>query len=179
MDIFAKINEAKVYQSMGLPEEALNIYQQILVGEKRLNPKAREKIKEQILSLRKEISAQDQGDIGQISGEEITAIKQAVDSHGGIQGILDQAEAFKELTLYGEALDEYKKLFQMDYPKKEVVAKISGCLLDRYSPSDTVHRVVNILSDRTIQNGKEPPSPKGSENRKQRRAERKKPKHLD
>ncbi len=150
MNIPAKINEAKVYKSMGLPEEALDIYQQILVGEKRLTPKAREKIKEQILALRKEISAQDRGDVRQISREEISAIKQAANGHGGIRGILDQAEAFKELTLYGEALDEYKKLFQMDYPKREVVAKISGCLLDRYSPSDAVHRVVNILSDRAI-----------------------------
>lgn len=147
MNIPAKINEAKVYKSMGLPKEALNVYQQILVVEKRLKPKVRKKIREQILSLRREISARDQGDIREITREEITAIKQANTSHGGIQGTLDQAEAFKELTLYEEAVDEYKKLFRMDYPKKEVVAKISGCLLARYSPSDAVHRMVNILSD--------------------------------
>lgn len=165
MDVSAKIKEAEVYQSMGLPDEALNTYQHILVSCRGLDSKTREKVKEKILLLRKEISTQELTDGGQISHEDINTIKQAVNSHGGIQGILDKAEAFKELGLYGEAVEEYKKLFRVNYPKKEIVAEISGCLLGQYPPSDAVHKVVNILADKVTMSGKKsapPRPPKGA-----------------
>jgi len=159
MNVPAKIKEAEVYQSMGLPEEALNTYQHILVSNRGLDPKTREKVKEKILLLRKEISAQGRKDGEQISHEDINTIKQAVNSHGGIQGILDKAEAFKEIGLYGEAVEEYKKLFRVNYPKKEIVAEISGCLLGQYPPFDAVHRVVNLLCERASVRGKKSAPP--------------------
>lgn len=161
MNIPAKIKEAEVYESMGLPEEALNAYQQILLSSGGLDPKTREKIQEKILSLRKEISTQDRMDGGLISHEDINTIKKAVNNHGGIQGILDKAAAFKEVGLYGEAVEEYKRLFRVNYPKKEIIAEISGCLLGQYSPIDAVHRVVNILANKATMSGKKsgPPPP--------------------
>ena len=164
MNVTEKIKEADVYQSMGLPEEALKIYQHILLKGGGVDRKTREKAKEKILLLRKEISTRDQMDVGQISHENIDRIKEAVSNHGGIQGVLDKAEAFKELGLYREAVEEYQKLFRVNYPKKELVAEISGCLLGRYPPSDAVHKVVSIISDKAILSGKKSVSslpPKG------------------
>lgn len=147
-NITTKVNEATVYRAMGLPKEALHVYQQILMETLGLPPQVRDKIRERILLLRKEISDQDRVDGQKISQEDINLFRETVDVNGSVQGILDKARAFQEIGLYEEALVEYRRLFDMKYPTKKIVAKISGCLLAFHSPVDTVHEVLKIVCEK-------------------------------
>lgn len=150
MNIPAKIRESEVYRSMGLPDEALKVCQQILLQGVELDPRTREKIKERILQLRKDISEQEKPGVPQISNNDVHLIKRAIDHHGGIQGVLDKADAYKEMGLFREAIGEYQKLLHMNYPKKEIVAELSGCLLGIFNPHEAIREVLRIISDKGL-----------------------------
>jgi type II secretory ATPase GspE/PulE/Tfp pilus assembly ATPase PilB-like protein len=144
--IESKVKEAEVYRSMGLLDESLRVYDIILSGSPELDPASQAKIKQRIDLLRKEIANQEKADSQAVSTKDISSFKKVLASNGNAAAILDSASAFKELSLYNEAVAEYEKLLHLDYPVEKVIPEIVSCLLRVHSPSKLVERAEKITS---------------------------------
>lgn len=152
--IESKVKEAEVYRSMGLLDESLRVYDRILSSSPELEPGSQAKIKQRIDILKKEIANQEKADAQAVSIKDISSFKQAVASNGNAAAILDSASAFKELSLYNEAMTEYEKLLHLDYPVEKVIPEIVSCLLRIHSPSKLVEHTEKLADVPDLENKK-------------------------
>ena len=143
-DTSAKINEAEVCFSMGLYDEALAIFNQILSEYPDLDEKNKQNILDKVDKIKKQIEDQDSDEAGSVSTEEISMLKKSLSGQEDAPAILDSASAFKDLGLYEEALAEYEKILVLDHPPEKVVADIVDCLLKLFSPNDLFDKVIKI-----------------------------------
>ena len=149
-DIDSKIKEAEAYHSMGLLAESIGIFEHILLDSPNLDFDNQKTIEEKIALINEEITFKEQADTPDISAEDISIIKNALVDDKNIPAILDSASAFRELGLFKDAISEYEKLFQLDFPIKEVVPKIIACLLMIHSPSKAVEKAEKIISKKKL-----------------------------
>lgn len=149
-DLSTSINEAEVYKSMGLYEEAMNVYRRLLTDRQALRPEEEQTIKQKLEEIRKEL--EDQSDISDedVSKVEITPIKQSLSAQENAQTILDAAFAFKELGLYEEAVNEYKRLIAMGYPSKKIIPEMAKCLMKLHSPKKASEEAISIIESQGI-----------------------------
>ncbi len=145
MDIQSKTKEAEVYCSMGLYSEALGVYEKIMGTVPDLDGVQKEKIETAIEEVRKKIAAEKQSSGKAVSGEEITRIRETLSSSGNVQALLDGAFALKELGHYEEAVSEYGRLLQLDFPTAKIVPEIAGCLGRYESPEKAMASVRKLL----------------------------------
>ena len=145
-DIESRINEAEVCRSMGLYDDSLGIYESILsvVGPQDTHVQAT--IQKRIELLKNEIGDQKEAlPIGE--GTKDLLISEITSSgKGDIPEILDSATAFKEMGLYPEAIAEYGKLFEEDYPNEKVIPLITESLLKLHSPAKAVAEFNELVS---------------------------------
>jgi len=87
----------------------------------------------------------------EISQEDISVIREAI-SVDGERGILDNALAFKQLGLMNEAVTEYEKLFETDYPILKIIPDFTECLLNVVHPDQAVNRVLHMVEKRGLKN---------------------------
>jgi type II secretory ATPase GspE/PulE/Tfp pilus assembly ATPase PilB-like protein len=144
-DIESKINEAEVCRSMGLFADSLKIYENILGSVSDQDTQTQDKIQKRIRLLRHEIDSEEQTMPKGVSAEDITLLRQSLSNKGDVPAILDSASAFKEMGLHGEALQEYAKLLNKDYPLHKVLPEISECLLGLHSPSKASDKLNSLL----------------------------------
>jgi len=143
-----KLKEAEIYYSQGLAEEALEAYKAILSSGFPLNGEQREMIQGRLREL--------EGITGEGGRDSKDAIELAEDvvlttdgqtSEGNVQAILDGAFALRELGLYDEAINEYVKLFNLDYPAEKIVPEICKCLLRSSPPAKVKEDVSRIIDE--------------------------------
>ncbi|MGD9054332.1 MAG: GspE/PulE family protein [Desulfobacterales bacterium] len=134
-EIESKINEAEVCRSMGLFEDSLKIYENILGSVSEQDTQTHDKIQKRIRLLKHEIDNEEETAPKGVSAKDITMLRERLSNQGDVPAILDSASAFKEMGLHGEALPEYAKLLKEDYPVNKVMPEISECLLKLHSPS--------------------------------------------
>jgi type II secretory ATPase GspE/PulE/Tfp pilus assembly ATPase PilB-like protein len=146
----AKINEAEVCFSMGLFEEALAIYEQVIKEFPDLTREQLQSIEDQIVEVRKELEEKEKDEAGSVSSEEISMLKKSLSGQEEIPAILDSASAFKDLGLYEEAMAEYEKLLVVDHPLEKVVPEMADCLLKLHSPNELFEKIEKIVDDQRI-----------------------------
>ena len=129
MDISEKVKEAETYRSMGLLEESILIYEEILSSEKSLEDTIRTHLKSTIADIREELESLENGEENTVSEEEIAIIRDTLPMTDGVPDILDSASAFMELGLYKEALSDYEKLLDDKSTWKDVLQDLATCLL--------------------------------------------------
>ncbi|MBW1870151.1 MAG: hypothetical protein JRI73_12980 [Deltaproteobacteria bacterium] len=150
-DLESRLNEAKMYNSMGLHADSIGVYEKILSDFPELPSHTQKKISEKIEHLKNRISDLVHLDIEKVSVDHMSIIKKTLTSHENVQSILDSASAFKELGLFEEAIDEYEKLFHLGYPPEKNILLISECLLKIYSPSKVAAQVAKVISDQRLE----------------------------
>ena len=146
----AKINEAEVCFSMGLFEEALSIYEQVIKEFPDLTREQLQSIEDRIVEVRKELDEKEKDEAGSVSSEEISMLKKSLSGQEDIPAILDSASAFKDLGLYEEAMAEYEKLLVVDHPLEKVVPEMADCLLKLHSPNELFEKIEKIVDDQRI-----------------------------
>ena len=151
MDVSARIKEAEIYRSQGLHEESLLLFQGIMADTPDLGPEIREKIDTAISSLKSEIEELT-GEDPQLTSEDISLIQESLAVEDNVHEIVDGASAFMELGLFKEAADEYKKLFDHEYPIAEILPQLAECLFKSHPPSQIPERINEILSERSFDN---------------------------
>ena len=150
MDVETRIKEAEIYRSMGLLKESLSIYDEILSAVPEHETHTLQTIKKSIQGLMMEIEGL-KTEIPEISQENISIIEEVISTDGNALEILNNAEAFKELGLIKEAVAEYEKLFELDYPAIKIIPDFVESLLGLVSPNDAVEKVEQTLSKLSLE----------------------------
>ena len=145
-DIESRINEAEVCRSMGLYNDSLDIYESILsiVGSQDTDTQAT--IQKRINSLEKEIADQKETQPDDAGTKDIIISEIASSGKGDVPEILDSAAAFQEMGLHPEAITEYGKLFNKDYPDEKLIPLVTESLLKLHSPAKAVEEFNKLVS---------------------------------
>ena len=144
IDIKTKIKEAEACHSMGMLDEALTLYEQILSLSSDDTDLDLETFRNKIDQLRKEQETREMADNQGLSAEDITLFRKNLSLHDDVPTILDGARALKELGLVDEAIVEYEKLLEFDFGKSDyskldyspgqIVVDYLTCLLQTTRP---------------------------------------------
>jgi len=152
----ARLNEAEVCRSMGLYDEAIAIYEQVLAALPQDDTAMAGKIKSKIDSIKKQIDDREHSEAKQVSAKDISMLKKTLsgqesgrDILSG-QTLLDSAASFKELGLYAEAVKEYEKLLLQGHPPEKIVGDINECLMKLHSPDKMVDEAIKMVSDQRL-----------------------------
>ncbi len=142
-----KLKEAEIYYSQGLLEEAINAYRAILSSGLPLSTEQKAMAEDRLRELEGMAEEEGEGARTEIElAEDVIITTEAQASEGNVQVILDGAFALRELGLYEEAVNEYVKLFKLNYPAEKIVPEICKCLL-RSSPPERVKEDVRRILD--------------------------------
>ncbi len=109
-DISGNVKEAETYRSMGLLEESILIYEEILSSENAIEDTSRNRFESTVAYIREELEALENVEENTVTAEEIAIIKDTLSLTDEVPHILVSASAFMELGQYKHALAEYEKL---------------------------------------------------------------------
>jgi type II secretory ATPase GspE/PulE/Tfp pilus assembly ATPase PilB-like protein len=141
----SKLHEAETCQTMGLIEEALAIYEHILIDLPSLEEGQKQKITFRINALKKEIDVPDMGKNPDLSSHDISLIKQTLDNDKDFISLSDKASVFLELGLIEEAVYEYERAFDAGYDDIATVLAFTQCLLKLHSISTVADRMKALV----------------------------------
>jgi type II secretory ATPase GspE/PulE/Tfp pilus assembly ATPase PilB-like protein len=149
-DLDMKIKEAETCHAMGMVEEALKLYEQVVTSGQGLSAPMRQALSEKVKRLQQEISDQQTSECRGLSPEDISLFRKTLAVHQDLPALLDGAAALKELGLMEEAVAEYEKLLaqehlacddsRSDYSAAKIMIDYLGCLLEVKPPEEVVKK---------------------------------------
>ena len=140
------MDTAKAYKKHGLYSESTAVYLTIkdTYGDT-LEANTRAFIDIELEELREKLSGIDkESEIFEMSSQELDTIKKAW-SEDNIYEILESAQAFRELGLHRESLNELVKLFTTPYPVATLVPQIVAALMHMYAVSQLHEKALEFL----------------------------------
>ncbi|MBE9530290.1 MAG: type II/IV secretion system protein [Proteobacteria bacterium] len=149
IDIDLKIREAETYRSQGLFAESLEIYEEILSVSTELDPDIKKTIREKITRLKEEIERIEKEDPS-LFDQDISHLGETPDSEETAPAILTSASSLKELGLFKEAVEEYTKLFDKEYPIEKIIGDLSECLFAIHSPSRVIDHIEKLIKEKEL-----------------------------
>jgi type II secretory ATPase GspE/PulE/Tfp pilus assembly ATPase PilB-like protein len=154
-NIELKIREADTCHSMGMIDEALTLYEQVLSLSSGQDDQDLDLIREKLSQLRKEIEIREMAENQGLSAEDISLFRKNLSLHDDVPTILDGARAMKELGLLEEATVEYEKLLQFDFGKSDyskldyspaqIVVDYLTCLLETKPAKEVVKKAYKVI----------------------------------
>ncbi|HMA85814.1 MAG TPA: type II/IV secretion system protein [Desulfosalsimonadaceae bacterium] len=150
-DVESRLKTADAYESHGLFDEALALYQEVLSELPTADADRRSEIQNKIDELKQEVDEEDDDPGYELSSEEVTHIKSGLSIGESGPEISDSATAFKELGLYKEAVSEYQKLFQTDFALDEFLQDFLDCLLSAYPPGEAFEEVERLVKESQVE----------------------------
>ncbi|MFP4532794.1 MAG: ATPase, T2SS/T4P/T4SS family [Desulfobacterales bacterium] len=149
--IESRLKTADAYESHGLFDEALALYQEVLSELPEDDADRRREIQDKIDDLKQEVEEDAETSDYELSSEEVTHIKSGLSIGESGPEIFDSATAFKELGLYKEAVPEYQKLFQTDFSIDDFLQDFLDCLLSVYPPGEAFEEVERIIRETQLE----------------------------
>ena len=159
-DLQTKIKEAEACYSMGMNEEALSLYEQVLDLSSDQEGQTLEAVRNKISHLRKEIEVQGIAENQGLTAEDITLFRKNLSLHDDVPTILDGARALKELGLVEEATAEYEKLLEFDFGKSDyskldyspaqIVVDYVTCLLETHKGEEVVKKANKAIYQHNV-----------------------------
>ncbi len=150
-----KIKEAETCHSMGMIDEALTLYEEVLSRSSDEDDAENGNIRDRINGLRKELELREMAENQGLSKEDISLFRKNLSLHDDVPTILDGARALKELGLLDEAIVEYEKLLQFDFGKSDyskldyspaqIVVDYLTCLLQTEQAQDVVKKAYKVI----------------------------------
>ena len=159
-DIQVKIKEAETCHSMGMIEEALALYEQVLSYSPDQAIDGNGDIRSKIEQLRKELKLQEMSENQGLTAEDISIFRKNLSLHDDVPTILDGARALKELGLVEEATVEYEKLMEFDFGKSDyskldyspaqIVVDYLTCLLETEKAPEVVKKAYKAIYQHSL-----------------------------
>lgn len=147
----ARLNEAKVYDSMGLYDESRDVYVRILAEFPDIPEHSRARIQEEIDRIEAEISGRNGEEAeSNLSPEELSFIRNKVLDGENLEDIFARATAFVETGHYQEALDEYRRLLKRSFPIDRILGNLIPCILRVHGPDHAVTQMEALYSDASL-----------------------------
>ena len=155
LNVDLRIKEAETCYAMGMVEEALALYQQVVASANTLSAEARLTLTEKVDRLKNEIQDQKEAEKKAVSAEHMSAFKKTLSAPEDFATMMDGAAALKELGLMEEAAAEYEKLLEADPAacdhlksdglSDKLIRDYLTCLLDIWEPAEVVKKAYKIL----------------------------------
>ena len=154
-DIKMKMKEAETCHSMGMIQEAIDLYGEVLSLSSGEDNSGNGSIRSKIGNLRKELELREMAESQGLTAEDISLFRKNLSLHDDVPTILDGARALKELGLLDEAIVEYEKLLQFDFGKSDyskldyspaqIVVDYLTCLLETRQAQDVVKKGSKVI----------------------------------
>lgn len=146
-----RMNEAKVYQSMGLYDESRDVYQRILTEQPDLPAHMIARIQEKIDAIEAEISERNAEQPLDLNPADISFIRKELSGTKGEDASLNRAKAFMETAQYQDALDEFRKLFSASVvPFDTFLDEVVECMIQLHGPSEAPAQIEAMGSDAAL-----------------------------
>jgi tetratricopeptide (TPR) repeat protein len=139
--------EANTYRSHGLPEEARDLYRKLLSSSPHLPPEIKTDIEHQLQLIELEIRCTGPDECETLSNEQISVIKQGWRGQATVADILSCAESLYHVGLFGEALEELKKLKHKGKAPRRAIALIAACLIQLHGSEDLTAAVDQLAGE--------------------------------
>ncbi|MBU0544689.1 MAG: type II/IV secretion system protein, partial [Proteobacteria bacterium] len=159
INIKNKIKEAETYYSMGMLNDSLNIYEQILANSNDMaDQNDIAQIRERISRLKKDLSINNiTKPSPNLTNAALSLIQRTMSTQGSINDIIDNAAALKELGLIREAAAEYEKLLKADYSEEgytpvRIVTELLSNLLNIAPHTDVIKKAESIINEYKLSN---------------------------
>lgn len=144
----ARLKTAEAYETHGLYNEALVLYKSIIADTPDSDEERHRQLKDKIAKLSREIDdEEDQALPRELSHGGVSHIKTGLSIGESAPEVFDSATAFKELGLYKEAILEYLKLLEADYPIDDFVSDLIDCMITIHPPVQVVSEIDKIIKD--------------------------------
>ena len=150
VNISGKVKEAETYRSMGLLEESIFVYEEILSSENTIEEAARNRFESTVTSIREELEDLENDDENAVTAEEIAIIKDTLSLTDEVPHLVESASAFMELGQYKHALSKYEKLLTENYAWKDILKDIATCLIKCCGLSEILPRVQEMVAKNEI-----------------------------
>ena len=131
---------------MGLLEESIHIYEEILDAEIILKATTRSLFESTVTEIRDELESLENVEGNIVPEELITTIRGILPIAEKVTDIVDSASAFMEQGLYKEALFEYEKLLGNETVWKIILQDLASCLLKSCSPYEIIPTINEMVS---------------------------------
>ena len=150
-----KIQEAETYYSMGMLDDSLSIYDQILTAGAAIDPEELTRIRERVNQLKNEVLNNNAKPGPSLSEGDLYLIKKSISSTGSVKDIINNASALKELGLLREAAAEYEKLLKFDCSKEgytpiKIVIEVLSILFKIESHAAVIEKADKIIAENKI-----------------------------
>ncbi len=141
LEVTVGIHEAELYQSMGLLEPSLNIYNRLIADPVVRDSQLAQDIRSRIDLLQKQIQTQEQED-ATVSQQELSILQNNQTSEDNVEAIIASATALKDLGLFKEACSEYDQAFQ----KNPLTPNLMHCFIESLFRFQSPRQIVDHLS---------------------------------
>jgi type II secretory ATPase GspE/PulE/Tfp pilus assembly ATPase PilB-like protein len=147
INIDAKMHAAETFYSMGLLTEAIDAYNEIFKDIPELGENKKKYIKEKIDSIQKELGGMDHQEVTDLTDKELSLIRKTLAGKGpdNTPQLLNSGYALRELGLYEEAINEYQKLFSLEYPKIKILIEILECLIKIQTHPEVIQKTQELM----------------------------------
>ncbi|MCU0559097.1 MAG: tetratricopeptide repeat protein [Desulfobacterales bacterium] len=139
--------EADTYRSQGLPQEALQIYQDLLASAPPLPVDTQAAIRDQIQRIKIEIQCDSVDECATLSAEHIALIRQGWSPEATPQEIFVSAGSFCEVGCYAEALQEFQSLIRKGVPAERMSGLLASCLRHLHRPENLASAVDRLAAE--------------------------------
>ncbi len=147
----ARLNEAKVYDSMGLYDESRDVYVRILAEFPDIPEHSRARIQEEIDRIEAEIIGRDGEDVEPgLSPEALSFVRKDSLDAENLEDAFSRATTFVETGHYREALDEYRKLLEHGFPIDRILGNLIPCILRVHGPDHAVAQMETLCSETSL-----------------------------
>lgn len=145
-----RMNEAKVYYSMGLYDESREVYHRILTEHPDLPPHMNARIQEKLEAIEAEISERSAPESNDLSPEDISFVRKQFSGDKEGEPSLNRAKAFMEAGQHQDALDEFRKLFHTPVPLDKFLGDVAECMIRLHGPSEAQAHIETLASDAAL-----------------------------
>lgn len=154
-NVKSKIQEAETYYSMGMLDDSLSIYDQLLAKGAAIDPDELTRIRERVNQLKDEVVNNKAMPAPNLSEGDLYLIKKSMSDTASAKDIINNASALKELGLLREFAAEYEKLLKFDCSEEDltplkIIMEILSTLFKIESHTAVIENADRIISENKI-----------------------------
>jgi len=138
--------EAELYRSHGLLEEARQLYRQVMDEAGILGPSLAESLQEKIRQLEDELAELDVDLSDVVSKRELCILREGWGDAQSASDINTCATALGSIGLYEAAIEEYRRLIRRQQPLVDYIRGLTDCLLAVCTPESIEAEIDAIIA---------------------------------
>ncbi|MFZ3049131.1 MAG: ATPase, T2SS/T4P/T4SS family [Desulfatirhabdiaceae bacterium] len=145
------LREADLYLSMGLYEESLKIYTELISRSSEMDSELQNSILQRISSARQHLHEIETEIPTDFSTRDLSILQQSQAPEETVQDIMESAQALVELGLIKEAAAEYQKAFHKELTNPNILRPYLVCLFRLMTPRQVLEQLLSVIDHQTLE----------------------------